>query len=238
MHLWASSNCRPCGSAFGACCCAGKLRSPTPPTRRTTSPGPAQRASKGTPNPTLDPTPNPTLDPTHARCVPSRLPAGGITTGKSPCGGPVARKNCGRLAPLGGVVLARLIHSSAGRLEGAAFGGEGAAFGGDRFMQPTGRRMERSQSLRTYRCAAIFDGDPISTVPRSSTNGTSPAVAGDRPKFACPARDDPPVTRPAHFAVTNRSAHQAATIRLSLATRVHVTLRWSHRHWPAVTICT
>jgi hypothetical protein len=38
---------------------------------------------------------------------------------------------------------ARLIHSSPGRLQGAAFGG-------DRLMQPTGRRMERSRFLRTY----------------------------------------------------------------------------------------
>jgi hypothetical protein len=40
-------------------------------------------------------------------------------------------------------VLARFIHSSAGRLQGAAFGG-------DRFIQPTGCRMERSQSPRTF----------------------------------------------------------------------------------------
>ncbi len=67
----------------------------------------------------------------------------GVTAGRSPCGGPVARKNRGRLAPLGGEVRARLIHPSPGRLYGAAFGG-------DRFIQPTGCRMERSQFPRTY----------------------------------------------------------------------------------------
>jgi hypothetical protein len=40
-------------------------------------------------------------------------------------------------------VLAHLIHSSAGRLHGAAFGG-------DRFIQPSACRMERSQFPRTY----------------------------------------------------------------------------------------
>jgi hypothetical protein len=40
-------------------------------------------------------------------------------------------------------VLARLIHSSAGRLHGAAFGG-------DRLIQPSGRRMERSRFPRTF----------------------------------------------------------------------------------------
>jgi hypothetical protein len=38
---------------------------------------------------------------------------------------------------------ARLIHASPGRLYGAAFGG-------DRFIQPAGCRMERSQFLRTF----------------------------------------------------------------------------------------
>ncbi len=67
----------------------------------------------------------------------------GVTAGRSPCGGPVARKKRGRLAPLGGEVRARLIHSSPVRLYGAAFGGT-------RFIQPTGRRMERSQFPRTF----------------------------------------------------------------------------------------
>jgi hypothetical protein len=49
----------------------------------------------------------------------------------------------GNWPPFGGEVLAHLIHSSAGRLHGAAFGG-------DRFIQPSACRMERSQFPRTY----------------------------------------------------------------------------------------
>jgi hypothetical protein len=68
---------------------------------------------------------------------------GDIAAGKSPCGGPVARKERGRLAPLGECVLARLIHAAAGRLNESI-----AAEGGT--LQPSGCRMERSRFQRTY----------------------------------------------------------------------------------------
>ncbi len=102
-HLQACSNCRQHGSAFGACCCAGKLRSPAPPTVRDDLTRPDSGTSTGTSDSTQDPTPNHTQDPTHATRVPHLAFGIGVTAGKSPCGGPVARKNRGRLAPLGGV---------------------------------------------------------------------------------------------------------------------------------------
>jgi hypothetical protein len=50
-RLRACGNWRASGSAFGACCCAGKLRSPAPLTASPASPGPAPGTSTGPPNP-------------------------------------------------------------------------------------------------------------------------------------------------------------------------------------------
>jgi hypothetical protein len=106
-------------------------------------------AHEGYVNPPVNPYVNPPVNPPAPDGVPDLAFAIGIIAGKRPCVGPVARKNRGRLAPLGGEVRARLIHSSAVRLYGAAFGG-------DRFIQPTGCRMERSQfSAHLRRAAAI-----------------------------------------------------------------------------------
>jgi hypothetical protein len=76
---------------------------------------PDSGTSAGTPNPMQDPT----LDPTPAIRVPHLAFGEGVTAGKSPQGGPVARKNRGRLAPLGGEVRARLIHPSPDQLCGS-----------------------------------------------------------------------------------------------------------------------
>ncbi len=63
------------GRAFGACCFAGKLRSPAPPTGEPRVPGPTQDRC-----PTATPTPFPTRIPTAigtpAGCVPPRQPDG------------------------------------------------------------------------------------------------------------------------------------------------------------------
>jgi hypothetical protein len=115
-------------------------------------------------------------------------------------------------------VRARLIHPSPGRLEGSRLRRR-------LINQPSGCRMERSQFSARLRRAAIFDGDPISTMPSPGTNGTSPAVTNGTSHSVCSARDDPSVTHLARLAVTIRSAHQAATI---LVTRV----------WQRVTILT
>jgi hypothetical protein len=45
-----AGNWRPHGSAFGACCCAGKLRSPAPPTASSPHPAPTNRAEMGPQN--------------------------------------------------------------------------------------------------------------------------------------------------------------------------------------------
>ncbi len=117
------------------------------------SPGPTLAPRRGTPNPTLDPTPNPTLDSTHATRVPALAFGVGVTAGKSPCGGPVARKKRGRLAPLGGEVrprrkerFARLIHRRV-----RDFGGPSvrAAYGGNMSLpslplRVVGRRYQAS----------------------------------------------------------------------------------------------
>jgi hypothetical protein len=62
------------GRAFGACCCAGKLRSPA-------GPGPVPRWPRA-----LTPTRNPTLDPTPATRVPPSPAGGRIAAGDAPSG--------------------------------------------------------------------------------------------------------------------------------------------------------
>ena len=66
------------------------------------------------------------------------------------------------------------------------------------------------------RRAAIFDGDPITTMPRPNTNGTSQAVTSESScgLLRC---DDPSVTLLVRLTVTIRSAHCAVTIRPSPA---------------------
>jgi len=100
------------GRAFGACCFAGKLRSPAGPAR-------CHRGRGG-----LTPTSFPTSFPTPPVAYPS-YPACPHLSSSCPLVGPVGRKNRGRLAPLGGVEralgkvrFARLIHSGARVLGG------------------------------------------------------------------------------------------------------------------------
>jgi hypothetical protein len=84
------------GRAFGACCFAGKLRSPV-------GPGPGAKVAEA-----ADPTLVGTLVPTPATRVPTRcLVARSLLV--SPLVGPVGRGFCGRLAPLGGVERPRRV---------------------------------------------------------------------------------------------------------------------------------
>jgi hypothetical protein len=90
------------GRAFGACCFAGKLRSPAQPTERRGAPGRARgrRPLRWTLRRTLrwtlrTPPAYPTLD------------GQGYLRWSCPRGGPVGRKNRGRLAPLRGSGAAR-----------------------------------------------------------------------------------------------------------------------------------
>ena len=108
------------GRAFGACCFAGKLRSPAHESDDT-----ATRPNFRAATPTSFPTSTPTSFPTHWGCVPLASLAERISAGQSPFVGPVGRKNRGWLAPLGGmeralgkVRFARLIHSGARVLGG------------------------------------------------------------------------------------------------------------------------
>ena len=111
------------GRAFGACCFAGKLRSPARPLGDGLT-----RPSFGASTPTRVSTRVPTRVPTPAGGVPLGSVVEGIGPAQCPFGGPVGRKNRGRLAPLGGVErprravrFARLIHRR-GRALGRTFG--------------------------------------------------------------------------------------------------------------------
>jgi len=90
------------------------------------------------------------------------------------------------LWPPGGVVLARLIHSSAVRPYGAGFGG-------DRSIQPSGCRMERSQFQHAYGVPPspmAIQFQPCQDQARTEHHRRLPA---DR--HLCPLRcDDPSVT--------------------------------------------
>src|SRR6266516_4546198 len=166
---------------------------PCPAHREDDRTRPDSGTSAGTPNPMQDPT----LDPTPAIRVPHLVFGVGVPAGKSPQGGPVARKNRGRLAPLGGEVRARLIHPSASRLCGSRLR--------RRLIHSAGRLPHGALAISAHLwCAAIFDGDPISTVPRQGTYGTSPAVTSGSSYAACSACDDPSVIGRARSAVTIR----------------------------------
>jgi hypothetical protein len=116
------------GRAFGACCFAGKLRSPAPPTGEPRSSGPWAPAT-----PTSMGTSTPTAFPAPQMAYPS-VPTHPHLSSSVPPGGPVGRKHRGRRAPLGGVVrtgrvvrFARLIQRPVRVLGGpsarAAYGG-------------------------------------------------------------------------------------------------------------------
>src|SRR6266496_4586271 len=115
-HLQACSNCRQHGSAFGACCCAGKLRSPAPPTVRTTSPAltRAPRRVRQTLRRTLRQTIRRTLRTRPAYpALPSALV---LPQARAPKGGQSPAKTAGDWPPLGERCeraercFARLIH--------------------------------------------------------------------------------------------------------------------------------
>ena len=108
-----------------------------------------------------------------------RQPVGAIATGRAPCGGPVARKERGRLAPLGGM--------------------RASAFDPSVSLPAAWCRLRRRSTNSAVRlphgalaisahlrCAAIFDGDPLPPCRGQGTNGTS--------HLACSACDDPCVT--------------------------------------------
>jgi hypothetical protein len=110
------------GSAFGACCCAGKLRSPTPGTVAPTSPGPTLGDRRYV-NPHAIPYArtygNPYARRPRTPCWPER----GITAGRSPKGGQSPAKTAGDWPPLGeverprrAVRFARLIQTARPRL--------------------------------------------------------------------------------------------------------------------------
>jgi len=78
------------GRAFGACCFAGKLRSPAH-----ASGDAATRPNYRAATPTSFPTSTPTSFPTRWGCVPLASLAERISAGQSPFVGPVSRKNRG-----------------------------------------------------------------------------------------------------------------------------------------------
>jgi len=92
---------------------------PAPPTASSTSPGPTRGTSRGYVNPYGDGYVNPYVNPSAPAGVPGLAFGVGVPAGRSPFGGPVARKNRGRLAPLGGEVRAHLIHPTASWLYGS-----------------------------------------------------------------------------------------------------------------------
>jgi len=92
-------NCRCDGSAFGACCCAGKLRSPAPLTASPASPGPTQGARRVRQNPAKGP---PKPRQTSASGGGPYLAFGiDISTGQSPAGGQSPAKTAGDWPPAG-----------------------------------------------------------------------------------------------------------------------------------------
>jgi hypothetical protein len=105
------------GRAFGACCFAGKLRSPARP------PGdPACPAQLRGLDPTSMGTSTPTAFPAPPMAYPGRVRLPASVQLRCPFWGPVGRTNRGRLAPLGGVEracrkvrFARLIHAAGAR---------------------------------------------------------------------------------------------------------------------------
>ena len=84
------------GRAFGACCFAGKLRSPAPPAGDATYPARLEGGS-----PTLVSTLVPTLISTRAGCVPLASVAEGICPAQDPEGGQSAAKTAADWPPLG-----------------------------------------------------------------------------------------------------------------------------------------
>jgi len=115
-HLPAGWNCRPFGSAFGACCCAGKLRSPAPLTA--SRPHPAHlKGLDGYVNPYGNGYVNPYVNPPARDGVP-RLPwSVRITAGRQPRRGQSPAKTAGDW-PLRGRGSSRLPCDSRTRLEG------------------------------------------------------------------------------------------------------------------------
>jgi hypothetical protein len=138
----------------------------------------------------------------------------GVTAGKSPCGGPVARKNRGRLAPLGGEDASALDPcdslTAVRKPPSAAideFSRQAVAWSARNFRAPSARRRPAG-------------GDPLPPRRGQGMNGTSPAPTSESSHSACSACDDPSVTRRARLAVTNRCAHQPIRNVLFVNTRL------------------
>lgn len=105
-----------------------------------------------------------TATPTHTTCVPPRPPTGAIAAGSTPSWGQSPARTRGRLAPLG---------------KGAAFRRHS--------IQSADRAPHGALAISAHlRRAAIFDGDPISTMPRPSTDGTSQDVTTERHRLLAP----------------------------------------------------
>jgi hypothetical protein len=139
------------GRAFGACCFAGRLRSPAPPTGRPTQPAQLQSL-----NPYVNGYVNPYVIPYALGVRTPVLGDRGYLCSSSPLRGPVGRKNRGRLAPLGGVVrprravrFARLIHAARPR--------SWPAFGRRRLSEPglvATQRGRQDQAPQVHRAGS------------------------------------------------------------------------------------
>jgi hypothetical protein len=153
-HLHASSNCRPSGSAFGACCCAGKLRSPAPLTRRATSPGPARvlRGVRQTLRWALRQTLRWTLRAPGAYPYSAGLAASPLVA--SPAGGQSPAKTAGDWPPAGERKLALAMRQP----DPAVRKPPSAAI--DPFSRPAAAWRARNLTAH-LRCAAAFGGDPF-----------------------------------------------------------------------------
>ncbi len=124
-------------------------------------PHPSQRVGlKGYVNPHVNPYVNPYVNPPAPDGVPGLAFGVGITAARSPCGGPVARKKRGRLAPLGGEEASAL--DPCGSLP-AVWKPPSAAIDQSAVRLPHGA-LAISAHLRR---AAIFDGDSLPPCRRS-----------------------------------------------------------------------
>jgi hypothetical protein len=182
------------------------------------APQPCPRSPRARPHPAQPEAPrrvrqSPAKSPPKPRQSPARdggpgLAFGlGVTAGRSPCGGPVARKNRGRLAPLGGIGASAFDPSvtrpAVWKPPSAAidsFSRPAAAWSARNFCAPIGAPPS-SMAIPLQPCRGQAQTERHQDV----TNGTSHS--------ACCACDDPSVTRVARSAVTNRSARRRVTIR-------------------------